>query len=606
MLIILAHSNQVAKWEGSWLFLGQDFIRMREWEKRLPGERISLRERMLHQSSELRHPFLVWLENQRILRKDSLVWWMTQLAGRNNASSPLYVHLCQITALQEFLHQKAPKFPEKLLVVCEDSFLFLAVQHILEKQNQCKRARGWMKAFAWEWTRLSASVGVSWLREFIRSLRTWWSAWRTRPYNQVIMKESKKNLVLFHRCLDDNAIQPQGIRDRFLTELPDFLKKKEFEVVTLPWLWNIQKSLSEVFRDLRRESVIVVEDHLKLLDYFWAFWQQLQTAMLWRGKQIFQEMEITPLLWRENIDNARSGPFRFWLYQPALRRWAENFHGIETRKLFLIQQFEGMPPEHVQVATLRKKINNLKVIGYYHVLTTREFLPYHFMSSEWESRIMPDVIVTNGTLGRQTLVKQGAPPDRMKIGPALRQDYRALNCNYDEDRNNLLLLLPIDLKPSIELITLLSNINPTLQKKYGSPVQIKPHPMASPKFLLERSGLKEMPENWTWAEGEIQESLINAHCCVTSMSSAVYDAVLAGCITMSVQLELELMCNYFDILEDEYPSLQAVIPDKLWERLDAVFGEEQETFRAEFAKVRRKLIQGMTQPSDETLSVFIS
>ena len=136
MLIILAHSKQMAKWDGSWLFLGQDFIQMRKWEKRLPGKRISLRERMLRQSSELRHPFLVWLENQRILRKDSLVWWMTQLAGRNVLVSHLYVHLCQIKAFLEFLQQKAPKFPETLLVVCEDSFLFLAVQQILKKQIQ--------------------------------------------------------------------------------------------------------------------------------------------------------------------------------------------------------------------------------------------------------------------------------------------------------------------------------------------------------------------------------------------------------------------------------------------------------------------------------------
>jgi len=420
------------------------------------------------------------------------------------------------------------------------------------------------------------------------------------------MKETNKNLVLFHRCLDENALQQKGMRDRFFLDLPNFLKKKEFEVLTLPWLWNIQKSLIEVFRDLRKESVIVVEDYLKLLDYFWAFWQQLQTSMLWKGKQIFKEMEITPLLWRENIDNARSGSLKFWLYQPALRRWLENFDGIDTRKLILIQQFEGMPPEHVQVATLRKQIKNLKVIGYYHVLTTREFLPYHFIESEWESSVMPDVIVTNGTLGWQTLVKQGAPPDRIEIGPALRQDFRSLNWNYDEDRDNLLLLLPIDIDPSIELMNLLSNINPELQKKYGSPVQIKPHPMTSRELLLERSGLNELPENWTWAQGEIHESLKYANCCVTSMSSAVYDAVLAGCITISVQLELELMSNYFDILEDEYPSLQAAIPEKLWELIDAVFGEEQEKFRAEFAKVRRKLIKGMNQPFDETLSVFIS
>ena len=562
---------------------------------------------MLLQSKELRSPFLAWLENQRIMRQDSLVWWMTHLAGRNVLVSPLYLHLCQLKALLEFLRQETPEYPEKLLIVCEDSFLLLTVQRILEKQKQCQRARGWLKTFSGEWAYLFASLGFSWLREFVRSFRTAWWAWRTRPDNPPLMPDSgKKRLVLFHRCLDDKAFQAQGIRDRYFAGLPDFLRGQDCEVLTLPWLWNIQRPLSAVFRQLRRESALVVEDQLKPRDYFWAFWRQLQTGLLWRGKHFFQEMEITPLLWRENIANARSGAMKFWLYQPALRRWSENLPGSKKRKLFLIQQFDGMPPEHVQVATLRKQFYRLKVVGYYHVLVTREFLPYHFTASEWESQIMPDVIVTNGELGRQTLIKQGAPPERVKAGPALRQDFRTLSWNLNDERNGLLLLLPIDGGLAVELTILLAKINPVLQKKYGTPVQIKPHPMMSRKSLQRRSGLKEMPENWTWAEGEIHNCLKNTFCCVAAMTSAVYDAVLAGCIAMSVQRELGLMSNYFDILEDDFPLLCAVMPDKLWTRLDAAFGEERETFRTEFAHVRQRLMQGLSQPSDETMSVFIA
>ena len=113
-----------------------------------------------------------------------------------------------------------------------------------------------------------------------------------------------------------------------------------------------------------------------------------------------------------------------------------------------------------------------------------------------------------------------------------------------------------------------------------------------------------IPENWAWAEGEIHECLKKAHCCVACMTSAVYDAVLAGCVAISVQRELGLMSNYFDILEEEFPILHAVTPDKLWERLDALLGQEREVFRQEFTLVRQRLIKGLSQPTYETLSVF--
>ena len=69
--------------------------------------------------------------------------------------------------------------------------------------------------------------------------------------------------------------------------------------------------------------------------------------------------------------------------------------------------------------------------------------------------------------------------------------------------------------------------------------------------------------------------------------------------------QLDLMSNYFDILDDDFPILRAVMPDEFWKQLDSAFGEKRNIFCSKFTQVRERLIQGLSQLSDETMSTFI-
>ena len=85
MKIVLAHSHSLQDSAIPWIYFGGSYLKMKKCEKKLSGKRINLQNN-IHSSAQIqRKPFLEWIEAQRNKNNDSMYWWMTQIAGRNNA-----------------------------------------------------------------------------------------------------------------------------------------------------------------------------------------------------------------------------------------------------------------------------------------------------------------------------------------------------------------------------------------------------------------------------------------------------------------------------------------------------------------------------------------
>ena len=121
MKVILAHSSRFTDYKTPWLYSGNSYLKMKYWESKLSGNRINLQKEIHSQAVIQKTTFLKWIEAHRISNKDSIYWWMTQIAGRNNAYSNFYLNLCQFFAIKDFL-QKNSQLNE-ILIVCEDVFL---------------------------------------------------------------------------------------------------------------------------------------------------------------------------------------------------------------------------------------------------------------------------------------------------------------------------------------------------------------------------------------------------------------------------------------------------------------------------------------------------
>ena len=91
MKIILVHSSQFTDQKTPWLYFGSSYLKTKLCERRLSEKRINLQDEIHLQAEVQKIPFLKWIEAQRVVNKDSIFWWMTHIAGRNNAYSNFYL-----------------------------------------------------------------------------------------------------------------------------------------------------------------------------------------------------------------------------------------------------------------------------------------------------------------------------------------------------------------------------------------------------------------------------------------------------------------------------------------------------------------------------------
>ena len=121
MKIIFAHSSRFTDYKIPWLYFGNSYLKMKYWESKLSGDRINLQYEIHTQAEIQKKPFLEWIETQRIANKDSIYWWMTHIAGRNNTYSSFFGNLCQLFAIKNYLQKNSQQ--KEILIVCENIFL---------------------------------------------------------------------------------------------------------------------------------------------------------------------------------------------------------------------------------------------------------------------------------------------------------------------------------------------------------------------------------------------------------------------------------------------------------------------------------------------------
>ena len=126
MKLFLAHSRISCRWSKPWIYIGHSYLRMNQWEQNLAGERISLSNHIRYEVKKHRWLFLNWIDRQRTANNDSLHWWMTHLAGRNNQASNFFDYIVQISALKTWLKENNNK-ELNILLVCEDGFVLKAL-----------------------------------------------------------------------------------------------------------------------------------------------------------------------------------------------------------------------------------------------------------------------------------------------------------------------------------------------------------------------------------------------------------------------------------------------------------------------------------------------
>lgn len=603
MLIILSHASIPLSFQGDWIYLGKSYLKMRRWEKRLSGKRIPFNVFITEESEKQRPHILEWIQKQREANNDSLYWWMTTLAGRNNLSSNFFDYLYQIAALKHWA-MVFKNDPRHIHVLCEDGFLVRAAHQNLENILEVR-------------LRINCLIGLTCdtaykilyaIYTLIRQIWLFYSysraARKTRP---TILELPKGEICLVHQCLDHQSFASDvyPIACRYFTSLPAWLESQGKQVIRWPWLYEFNLPLEEIFRQLRLSKCFIAEDWIGIIDYGRALLKGIKSRSAIREDISFKNLNVSALVKREKLQQLVDGIAyaSFWKNEYALERW-----GRALDKLVVYDTYESSPPEHVHVYVGRKKMMaKTKFYGYYHSIVSKDYLGYHLPQGEEESIIFPDKIVVNGSLARDILIAQGLKHDRIIIGPALRQQCPPAPQvqNKNKDKDVLLLALSMIPESALEMMEKIGAYKSWITEKLNVVVLVKPHPMISKNCILKLMKCKDLPYGWEWYDGDIQGALLNARCAVTLNTAAIVDVVKAGCIPFPLSKSLGTPYNSLDLLSNEFSVVKTIEDHKIKSRLEDIFKLRRNFYDDEIKALQAQLSNLIEPVNELSMKAFI-
>ena len=590
-----------------WVFLGRDYKRMRLWEKHLENicRRISIGERLEETAWRLRTTYVAWTERTGRPYGDSLVWWTSLVADKNTLVSPLFLYLCFLEIVATLTADPAK---QHLLIIVEDANLMETLRLGLRKQGRfVVFAPGTASvrlyhAFWWSIRFIGA-----WLCFVMERLRAHRAAGASCKAGKGSSPAGHKPVALIHTCVDEACFGSKGqFSDRYFPGLEQWLCGQGYEVMVLPFVQQIRRSLPSAYRWFRRSRTrfFIPEDHIKVVDYLYAVWMVLRQWRMPVGRQTFGSWDITPLiagLRREQIRNRTNA--RFMALVPMLRRLARTSWDLRL----WIDMYENMPKEKPQIKALRHFFPTTFIVGYQHAALSPFMLKYTMTPEEFRRGPFPDRVVANGPWFRGRLVADGVPERHLCAGPSLRSSFlfgetqsksqpSGQSDNYGGAYRPMI-LVPLSLEPGMTLELMEVVIEALADSPYN--IAFKIHPMSDRVYLLRQLGQNRLPEHMEWVDGELRDLFSAAACVVSAGSATIMEAASAGVPVVVVGRECGLNMSPLGWWVERYPELAPVFSaaQLRWavDRAVRISPEEEGRRRA----LRRELL-GCYQPVSDT------
>ena len=411
--------------------------------------------------------YLDWTEKQRILFNDNVYWWMTEFAGRNNLSSDFFLYICQIKSLKKILKNSKKK---ELLIVSDDILLIQAITRnlddiLLEKNN---------------WFIFKILINL--IYHYYKVLKNWSICILDSIFwfvgARITLKEKKLpkgNICLIHQCADvDSLRNEKKLKLRYFPHLKEYFSKEKINLYLLTWSKTFWLGKVKAIKKLRSENCFIPEDWVNIYDYFASIKNLLRVKSCFSIKSEYPGLDIKYLILREKrIYLEKISAFlRFWIYLPAMKKWAKNCDSLTC-----IDHYENMIYEHALIAATRELKIKTKIYGYHHTLSSHEFTAWHSLKSEWSSKFKPDRVISLGSISGNMLNSQGVPNEKIVEGPALRYNniLTKEQNKTEKNKNNILIPLSQIKDASYEVIINIKKLSEELKHTNYNFI-IKPHP----------------------------------------------------------------------------------------------------------------------------------
>jgi surface carbohydrate biosynthesis protein (TIGR04326 family) len=585
------HGSKLAN--QSWVYLGSDYFAIQNLVQQGFSEhkRIRYSKELQESGYELQNEYTQFIAD--LSRKhNSVAWWNTRLAEKNNQVTLLYLHLCYLHVLQKT--HIFSSVNSAVVIICDSTFLCDAILEnfpsvTLYKSHKreafINRVKGWLKVCAG----LPYFLGIS--------LYHSWLASQSKKSQKAEKSTNSKKAYVFTYVSSDR-FGKEHFNDRYFPGLSSYLQEQNFDVRYIPVTETIQQPQKNIISWLRDSSTefVVAEDYYTITDYLWAVVQHLKKITLYRTiKSTIHSLNVQALLseiFFFDIGNIRI--LRFLLLYRLIYRITQK----EQIDVF-IQPFENILTEKSQLQALKEFSPQTVTVGFQHGGIFPLGTAYWSDAKEHDILPQPQHILANGAKFKEILEQLHYKQNVVSIGAALRYAYL-----YDQDtpqfvrvsthsQKYIFVPLPMQLEAAAELLEKVCSC-----QFEQAILVVKRHPMTTKEQILKgvsEDGQKVLAAS-IWAEGTMNEVLEQyPPICAISLSSSVsLELFVSNIAVVRVSRETELDLDAIGWVEGLPPSATSV--EELQVIIDSIMNSS-DTFPSQNENVKQSWFKPVTQQS---------
>jgi surface carbohydrate biosynthesis protein (TIGR04326 family) len=394
--------------------------------------------------------------------------------------------------------------------------------------------------------------------------------------------------------------------DPYFGPLPGLLKKRGYKVAFVPRvLFSIPFREAVERLAVTKETMFFPEEFLTDSDI-----RECRKRMAIYFPEVPDSATIGNIpaasLARENIQETRATLADNLLYEPMIK--AMNNRGICPSRI--IHTCEGHSWEQALSWSVHNSMPGTPVVGYDNVTFSRLVLSMYPSANEYGKRPVPDRIVTNGSLYKTILIREGVPHGMVSTGCALRHTYLwkentdRLDLKGERESDTpcrILVATAIGLGDSVELVAKACD---AFGGDENYEVLVKCHPLVRPDNVRHFLGEKARFPNVFFDDRPVSALLPKSHILLYTYTSVCFEAMIHGVIPVCVRAENFLNLDKLDAVPDIRWCVTT--PMELQKVAKEIQSMPADT-RASWQERAYRIVQeALAPPSEECIDAFLA
>ncbi len=444
----------------------------------------------------------------------SIYWLVNSTTSRNPYWSNIYLNICYLVLIKQLL--KENRAIEKVIVPNSE------LKEVLI--DYLKRNKISIKVISNQSLRKKIKNKMRPFYNFLVNIYRFILMWMSRDKRRKESIPTDNQITLIDTFFLSSMFKNGKYSDRYYNGLLEYLTDDEKRRIYFVPLILARSGFKKIIRiaEKSNENFLFKEDYLKLNDYFFALVSPFKIRRINFNKFKFKDFNIGPVLQSDFRCHIFTSAFSVLNYR-FFRRLKES----KVKLGLVVDWFENQPIDHGFNKGIKDFYPETYSIGYQGYIISTDFNFYIQPTKyETENGIIPDAIAVVGN-GLKKQIKRFDSKLKVITAPAFRfkSVWDLTEIHKVNDKKIVLVVLPIAMKESIEILELVTNA--VKMGKYGDvEFQIKPHPTLDTNKLKSKFG--NLPNNFEFVNGDFKDCVTKTTMMLGNTSSTCLESLALG------------------------------------------------------------------------------